>query len=96
LGLQKVRRFVGVAAQVTVTCRGLEWQLPLAEAFGEQGRVFAFEPTRFAYEKLAADLSLNRGMAKRVTPAQVMLANADQVEVAEEIYQSWPVSDEFG
>ena len=67
--------------------------LPLARIAGPQGRVDAFEPTRFAIGKLRANLALNPGLADRVTLHHCMLVRdaADGVEPG--VYSSWPLED---
>lgn len=41
--------------------------LPLARLVGPAGRVVAFEPTRYAHDKLLINLSLNAPLQERVT-----------------------------
>lgn len=65
--------------------------LPLADLAGAKGRVIAVEPTRYAFERMTDNLSLNPGLAARVTPVQAMLlANPDR-EVAAALPSSWPL-----
>ncbi len=66
--------------------------LQLAKAAGPSGRVFAFEPTRYAYEKLQRNLALNPDIAGRVTARQCFLAAVDGAPTAGEIYSSWPLA----
>ena len=65
--------------------------LPLATLVGEQGRVFAFEPTRYAIDKLMRNLDLNPALAKRVTARQIMLAANEVDALPAGIYSSWPL-----
>ena len=65
--------------------------LPLAKLVGEQGKVFAFEPTDFAYRKLSANLVLNPELAQRVKSYQCFLGREDSREVPQRIYSSWPL-----
>lgn len=65
--------------------------LPLAAIAGPEGRVLAVEPTRYAFEKLTANLALNPQEAARVTTVQAMLAASEEVEVPEAIASSWPI-----
>lgn len=66
--------------------------LPLARAVGESGRVFAFEPTGWAFSKLQANLALNPDLAPRVTAEQVMLVSPGESTVPGAIYSSWPLA----
>ncbi len=66
--------------------------LPLARAVGDSGRVFAFEPTGWAFSKLQANLALNPDLASRVTAEQVMLVGPGESTVPGAIYSSWPLA----
>src|SRR6202008_4652242 len=50
--------------------------LGLARSVGPQGRVFAFEPTDFAFQKLLQNLSLNADLQARTSPRQLLLSAA--------------------
>ncbi len=65
--------------------------LPMAKKAGNEGRVFAFEPTAFAFQKLEKNLSLNPDLQARVEPCQTMLTDDLNAAVREEIYSSWPL-----
>jgi FkbM family methyltransferase len=65
--------------------------LPLAELVGPTGRVVAFEPTRFAFDKLSRNLLLNAGLATRVAPLQMALLGSAEERVPDTIYSSWPL-----
>lgn len=65
--------------------------LPMARTAGNEGRVFAFEPTAFAFQKLGKNLSLNPDLSFRVELCQTMLTNDPSAAVREEIYSSWPL-----
>src|SRR5690606_2608363 len=64
--------------------------LPLARMTGPGGKVYAFEPTQFAYAKLKANLALNPDIETRVVASQMMLTDS-AAAVAETIYSSWPL-----
>jgi FkbM family methyltransferase len=66
--------------------------LHLAECVGPSGRVLAFEPTDYAFEKLVRNTSLNPGLAPRIQCCQFMLV-AEQKETATTVplYSSWPL-----
>jgi FkbM family methyltransferase len=65
--------------------------LPLARAAGESGRVLAFEPTGWAFEKLQANLALNPSLGPRVTAEHALLVSPDERTVPVGIYSSWPL-----
>lgn len=65
--------------------------LPLAQLVGPEGKVVAFEPTRFASEKLHRNIDLNPDLKGQIITSQTMLV-ADEQEILEpEIYSSWPL-----
>ncbi len=64
--------------------------LPMARMVGEAGRVFAFEPTDYAFAKLQANLALNPGIAARVVAAQSMLTDNPEAG-SEAVYSRWPL-----
>lgn len=64
--------------------------LPMARAAGAGGKVYAFEPTAYAFAKLRANLALNPDMAVHVVAAQIMLTDNHDA-VSEPIYSSWPL-----
>jgi FkbM family methyltransferase len=66
--------------------------LPLARAAGPRGRVFAYEPTAFAYEKLRANISLNPDLEARIIPVQAMLVGAPSDAMPPAVYASWPLT----
>jgi FkbM family methyltransferase len=69
--------------------------LPLARLAGASGKVFAFEPTIFAYEKLKKNISLNQQLAKRITCIQAMLTDSEGLnEAPTRLYASWPLTQE--
>jgi FkbM family methyltransferase len=65
--------------------------LHLADAVGATGHVVAFEPTRFAFDKLCANIALNPQLAPRITAQQVMLLDRDGA-VPDAVYSSWPLA----
>jgi FkbM family methyltransferase len=65
--------------------------LPLARIVGETGRVIAFEPTRYAIEKLFANIGLNKGFSDRISVNQIMLVSNEGETLEPEIYSSWPL-----
>jgi FkbM family methyltransferase len=68
--------------------------LGLARSVGPQGRVFAFEPTDFAFEKLQRNLALNADLAARTVASQILLAaSASDDHPQPQIYASWPLEN---
>jgi FkbM family methyltransferase len=65
--------------------------LPLAALVGENGKVHAFEPTKWAIDKLAANAALNPALATRIVVHQVMLADESSGEVPKALFSSWPL-----
>lgn len=65
--------------------------LPLARAVGPAGRVYAFEPTRFAFGKLKKNVALNPALAGRITLEQMMVTAGRAESVPAEIHSSWPI-----
>ena len=65
--------------------------LPLARLVGNQGKVIAFEPTRYAIGKISANIELNKELIDRISVNQVMLVADDNERLESEIYSSWPL-----
>lgn len=65
--------------------------LNFARLVGATGRVFAFEPTDFAFSKLNRNLNLNPNLAARVTAFQCFLGPRDGEVPTMPIYSSWPL-----
>jgi FkbM family methyltransferase len=65
--------------------------LPLAALAGPQGKVHAFEPTDFAFQKLIRNLSLNPELSARVDPSQVFLGETLSRPVPEKVPAAWPL-----
>ena len=66
--------------------------LPLARLVGDNGRVFAFEPTAPARAKLERNLALNPDLVARVQIEALMLLDRDRAPLPSAIEASWPVS----
>ena len=65
--------------------------LPLAQVVGTNGRVIAFEPTKYAFSKLVDNLSLNPEWAERISLEQIMLLGDENSLPAAALYSSWPL-----
>jgi FkbM family methyltransferase len=70
--------------------------LTLAKLVGPKGRVFAFEPTDYAYGKLMRNLELNPELAGRVSTHHCFLTDTDANPIPEAIYSAWPLAREPG
>ena len=66
--------------------------LNLSRLVGENGAVFAFEPTEWAYLKLQRNLALNPELARRVTALQCFLGDGVARDLPDTIYSSWPLT----
>jgi FkbM family methyltransferase len=56
-----------------------------------KGRVYAFEPTDYAYAKLLKNISLNPQFASRIMPAQLFLSDQNRLKHKMKAYASWKV-----
>ncbi len=65
--------------------------LPLVHLVGETGKVFAFELTRYAFDKLNKNISLNSNVMGRISVSQVMLVANECENLENEIYSSCPL-----
>lgn len=65
--------------------------LGLARSVGPTGRVFAIEPTDFAFAKLQRNLALNPELQTRTSPRQILLAASPTENGPKEIFASWPL-----
>lgn len=70
--------------------------LPFAKLVGRDGRVFAFEPTQYAYEKLRRNVQINPAISAGIELVHAMLARETGAPVAAQIYSSWPLHEEPG
>jgi FkbM family methyltransferase len=66
--------------------------LHLARLVGSSGRVYAFEPTAFAYAKLLRSLSLNPELQSRVIAYQCFLTSEGFNSLPTNVYSSWPLA----
>ena len=71
--------------------------LLLAKAVGDSGKVYAFEPTDFAFMKLTKNRELNPNLAGRIDCLQYMLVDQEATDcLAPSLYSSWPLKDNTG
>jgi len=69
--------------------------LPMANLVGREGKVYAIEPTKYAYSKLKKNLLINKFLSKRVQADQIMLINNDNKIKIKDLYSSWPLSNGY-
>jgi FkbM family methyltransferase len=65
--------------------------LPLAGIVGAKGKVIAFEPSSYAFNKLQANIALNPILASRIDARQAMLMRSESDKLASDVYSSWPL-----
>ena len=65
--------------------------LELARCVGPSGRVIAFEPTDFAFERLKRNLALNPELSRRVTAERAILGTGGRAQKRQAFYSSWPL-----
>jgi FkbM family methyltransferase len=71
--------------------------LRLAQAVGANGRVVAFEPTDYAFTKLARNVALNPELSGRIRCLQYLLGATDAPDApTAPLYSSWPLKAEAG
>lgn len=65
--------------------------LPLARCVSPAGKVIAFEPTAYAYNKLRQNVSLNPPLAGLIQAEQIMLVDSEETQVKPQLYSSWQI-----
>ena len=55
------------------------------------GRVYAFEPTAYAFDKLMRNISLNPELAQRIIPVQVFVSDQTRTDPQIKAYASWKI-----
>lgn len=65
--------------------------LPLAKLVGVTGKIYAFEPTTYAFKKQQTNIALNPVLIQRISSHQIMLTATDSDSLPEAIYSSWPL-----
>jgi FkbM family methyltransferase len=66
--------------------------LPLARCVGPSGKVHAFEPTAFAFQKLVENVSLNPEIKDVIICNHTLLVSRGDTHLPDQIYSSWPLS----
>jgi FkbM family methyltransferase len=70
--------------------------LPFARLVGRDGKVYAFEPTQYAFEKLQRNVAVNPALAGSIVLVNAMLVSDLRSPLAPQIYSSWPLHQEEG
>jgi len=65
--------------------------LRFAELVGPHGKVFAFEPTDYAFSKLTRNIALNPDLVPRIHAFQALLAASSDQAKPNGICSSWPL-----
>ena len=65
--------------------------LPMATSVGPHGKVYAFEPTEFAFRKLQMNIELNADLEGCIVLEQMMLGDST-TSLPDQIYSSWPLT----
>lgn len=68
--------------------------LRLAQLVGDGGKVFAFEPTLYAFQKLTRNLALNDSLSARVVALQAFLGPRSGGPAPTAIPSAWPLGHE--
>jgi FkbM family methyltransferase len=67
--------------------------LHFARTVGPTGKVYAFEPTDYAFAKLNANVAANPELVPRIVCCQTMLTEANGQDIPP-LYSSWPLVEE--
>lgn len=67
--------------------------LHLARCVSPTGKVIAFEPTAYAYNKLRQNIALNPVLANLIKAEQIMLVTSDTAQVKPQLYSSWQIHE---
>jgi FkbM family methyltransferase len=70
--------------------------LPFAKLVGKDGRVYAFEPTQYAFAKLRRNVNANPAISSSIELVHAMLVSEDCKSITPHIYSSWPLAKEEG
>lgn len=66
--------------------------LHMAKSVGDKGKVFAIEPTNYAFNKLKNNIMLNPLISNRIIPRQLLLVSEhNKNDKVSGIYSSWPL-----
>lgn len=65
--------------------------LPLAAHVGPSGLVIAVEPTKYAFDKMKVEISLNEELKPRIRAHQAMLMANGETALVDALSSSWPL-----
>ncbi len=65
----------------------------MARCVTPTGKVIAFEPTTYAYNKLRQNIALNPTLASLIKAEQIMLVTSDTAQVKPQLYSSWQIHE---
>jgi FkbM family methyltransferase len=68
--------------------------LPIARLLNSSGKVFAIEPTSYAYSKLKENIKINKDLKNKIQADQILLINGKNTNKSNQIYSSWPLNNE--
>ena len=66
--------------------------LHFAQLVGNRGRVVAFEPTNYAFERIQTNLRINSSLVDHVELHQIALTDSQNFNPQSELYASWPLN----
>ncbi|MCK5104321.1 MAG: FkbM family methyltransferase [Cyclobacteriaceae bacterium] len=61
-----------------------------------KGKVYAFEPTHFAWQKLKRNLELNQDIAQNIQTVQTFVSSEEKKQGEIRAYSSWKINKEIG
>ncbi len=61
-----------------------------------QGKVYAFEPTHFAIQKLNRNLDLNQGISQNIQTIQTFVSSEEKKQSDIKAFSSWKIDKEVG
>lgn len=66
------------------------FSLPLAQKLGNEGKIYAFEPSDYAFRKLHENIALNTNLAQNIFPIQCYLSDGTKNNgTTKDVYASW-------
>lgn len=65
--------------------------LVVSKYIGDQGHIYAFEPSAYAINKFKTNLELNKTLAKRITPVQAFVTREEK-SIPHGIHASWNIT----
>jgi FkbM family methyltransferase len=89
LNLPKDAVIFDVGANVGIMSLNFAKQAP-------KGKVFAFEPTHFAMDKLTKNLELKTGLASVIQVVQTFISCEDKIQSKIKAFSSWKINKEVG